>query len=152
MHRWVVAGSSTPLDLVPVGKHAGATSDPWDQAAIQTAVQTEIEPGLTIRHADAPAFVALKLAAFRDRGIDDPHVSTDLEDVLALVASRPRIVEEVAAAPQNVRRFIAERVLALVEMEEFEDLVAGHLGNVARDRAARVIPLTEERLTQIAHL
>lgn len=152
MHRWIVPGSSAPLDLVPVGKHAGAMSNPWDEAAIRTAWETEIEPGLTIRHADAPAFVALKLAAFRDRGVDDPHASTDLEDVLALVASRPRIIEEVATAPQDVRRFIAERVLALIDMEEFEDLVAGHLGNVARDRAARAIPLTEDRLTQIAHL
>jgi predicted nucleotidyltransferase len=104
LHRWIAPGPlRVPFDLVPVGEHTGASGNPWEMAAVESAVETELEPGLSIWHASAPAFLALKFAAFRDRGLDDPLLSTDLEDIMALIASRPEIAMEVFAAPEPVR-------------------------------------------------
>lgn len=150
-HRWTTPGSlHVPLDLVPIGVRLGASGNPWDEAVLRTAVIAEIEPGLTIRHASAPAFLALKLAAFGDRGREDPFASDDLEDILALVASRPQIVEEVLRSPDAIRLFVWERMIELLTLVEYEDLLAAHLGNVARASAAIVIPETDSRLREMA--
>ena len=39
-------------------------------------------------------FLASKLEAYRGRGADDPYLSHDLEDVVAVIAGRPGCVEE----------------------------------------------------------
>lgn len=110
LHRWITPRpAAIPFDLVPSGAHAGSSGNPWDALAIETAVRTEISPRLFVRHASAPAFLALKFAAFADRGSDEPRSSEDLEDILALIASRPGIVEEIAEAPPALRGFVASR-------------------------------------------
>lgn len=128
-HRWS-SPAGTPFDLVPSGAHLGGTGSPWDRLAIETAVSTEVAPGVHIRHASAPAFLALKWAAFLDRGAADPFASHDLEDILALLASRPGIGDEVAAAPAELRGFIAERAGRFLAQPARRDLLAACLGHV----------------------
>lgn len=152
-HRWWAPGEPpVQFDLVPAGTHLGAGGNPWDAAALATAVEAEIEPGLVIRHASAPGFLALKLAAFRDRGGADPFTSHDLEDVLALLASRPGVDGETAAAPGEIRSFVAARAAALAARDDLDDLLAGHLGNVGRARAAEAIGRAREALERLARL
>lgn len=139
--RWLSPGG-TPFDLVPAGVHLGTSGNQWDTVAIETADETEIAPGLFIRHASGPGFLALKWAAFRDRGASAPFASHDLEDILALVASRPSLIDEVAHAPSELRSFIRENVERLLADPDVEDLITAHLGN-AMDRAATCATTTE---------
>jgi len=136
MHRWI-GGGGIPFDLVPVGEHPGATRGPADWLAIETAVRTTLTTGLTIRHASAPGFLALKWAAYQDRGHEDPLYSDDLLDILALIASRPTLVEEVASAPTELRRYVAEQSKIFLTDANAEDLLAAHLNN-AQDPAATI--------------
>lgn len=99
-HRWRDP-SGIPFDLVPTGKHLGGIDNPWDALGIETAIETSLPDGETIRHVTAPVFLAQKWAAHHDRGADDPWGSHDLEDILALLASRPSLVAEVAKAPKT---------------------------------------------------
>jgi predicted nucleotidyltransferase len=105
VHRWICP-SGIPFDLVPAGKHLGGSGNPWDVLAIETAVEVTIG-GIAIRHVSAPGFLAQKWAAHHDRGREDPLGSHDLEDILAVLASRPAILEEVAAAPAALRAYVA---------------------------------------------
>lgn len=146
-NKWL-APDGTPFDLVPVGAHFGGTGNPWDAAAIETATTSEIEPGLTIRHVNAPGFLALKWAAFRDRGKADPLNSHDLEDILALIASRPRVVEEVQATPKGLRDFIVEWVRWLLDAEYRDDLLAAHLNNATA--TAATMATVRQRLEAIS--
>jgi len=127
-HRWWAPGG-TPFDLVPAGDHLGGTGSGWDRMALETAVELEIEPRLMIRHASAPGFLALKWAAFYDRGALDPFSSHDLEDILALTVSRETIVSEVERAPEAMKQQIRKGFRWLVESADYDDLVAAHLGN-----------------------
>lgn len=129
VHRWR-APDGTPFDLVPVGAHLGGTGSERDQMALETAVEMEIEPGLTIRHASAPAFLALKWAAFWDRGAQDPFASHDLEDILALIVSRDQLLNEFDQAPSNAQQECRKGFHWLLESADYDDLVAAHLGNV----------------------
>lgn len=146
-HRWIAPGGDK-LDLVPFGKHSGATGGALDRAAVATAIETELEPGLTILHVSAPVFIAMKLAAHADRFADDPFASRDLQDVFAVIASRPQIVEEMQSAPIDVRTFAAGELKKLLAHPDAEEVVAAHL-NDARPLAP-VVEWTLERVRGIA--
>lgn len=146
-HRWI-APCGDKLDLVPFGKHLGATGGALDHAAAATAIVTELEPGLTIRHVSAPVFVAMKLAAHSDRFADDPFASRDLQDVFAVIASRPELVAEMKSAPMDVRSFAAGELKKLLAHPDAEEMVAAHL-NDARPLAP-VVEWTLERVRKMA--
>lgn len=149
MHRWY-GPSGVPFDLVPVGDHPGSAGNPWDIVAARTAVETAIQPGLIIRHASAPALLALKWSAHADRGADDVLASHDLEDICALIASRPGLLEECAAAERPTRAFLADSARAFLALPFADDALAGHLNN-ATD-APTVIASVRERLDAMAAL
>lgn len=148
-HRWI-GPDGDKLDLVPFEEHAGATGSALESVAAATAVETELEPGLTIRHVTAPAFIAMKLAAHADRFADDPFASRDLQDVFAVVASRPAIVDEMTAAPAEIRSFASERLRKLLAHPDAEEIVAAHL-NDARPLAP-VVQQTLENCRAMAGL
>lgn len=134
MHRWVSPDGDL-LDLVPAGAHAGGSGQVWDQLALDTGVESELDDGVTVRHASGPAFLALKWAAHLDRGAADPFASHDLEDFLALLAARPEVLREVADSPAEIAGFVASAADSLIGMADIDDLLAGHLNN-ADDPAA----------------
>ncbi len=146
-HRWIAPGGDK-LDLVPFGQHLGASGSALDHAAAATAIETQLEPGLSIRHVSAPAFVAMKLAAHSDRFSDDPFGSRDLQDVFAVIASRPEIVAEMKSAPIEIRSFSGRELKQLLMHPDAEEIVAAHL-NDARPLAP-VVEWTLERARGMA--
>lgn len=146
LHRWLTP-DGLPFDLVPVGSHLGGTGSPVEAAVIATAERLEIVPGLVIRHASAPGFLALKWAAFQDRGKDDPLASHDLEDILAVIASRETIVDEVTGAPGALRREAVEGARWLLKHPYGTDLLAAHLNHA--QAVAATVALVTARLRAI---
>lgn len=133
IHRWVSPAGDWQ-DLVPAGDHSGGSGQRWDQIAIETSEQTDLGGGIIVRHASAPGFLGLKWAAHLDRGQDDPFASADLEDLFALIASRPAIIEEVQAGPDELAGLLAAAAKSLLQMPELDDLLAGHLNNAQDSR------------------
>lgn len=122
-HRWTLA-DGTRFALAPAGCHIGASGQMWDRVAVETAQSLEVEPGLTVRHASAPGFLALKWAAFTDRGAGELFASHDIEDIIALVASRATIASEVLASPKEIRFFLKARFAWLAAQRDFADVLA----------------------------
>jgi len=147
VHRWISPGG-VPFDLVPTGAHPGGSRNPWDAVAVETAVEATLDGGVAVRHASGPAFLALKWAAHDDRGADDPRSSHNLEDLLALIASRSSLPDEVEAAPPKLRDFLATRARRLLDDPACEDLLFSHLNN-AQD-PAHTVAQVQEALTRIA--
>jgi len=102
VHRWR-SPDGIPFDLVPAGEHPGGSGSALDALAVQSPVVVTID-GVTLRHVAAAIFIAMKLNAYKDRGGGDLQASHDIEDVVALIASRPSIVDDVKGAPALVRR------------------------------------------------
>ena len=127
-HRWI-SPDGIIFDIVPLGDHLTSAGGEWDQLALDTAVTSEIERGLNIRHASGPGFLALKWAAFWDRGVDDPFRSSDLEDILALIASRHEILDEFSASAPAVQERIKVGLQWLEQHEEYDDFLAAYLGH-----------------------
>ena len=97
VHRWI-APSGELFDLVPSGSHVGGSGNEWDVAAIESAITVTMD-GVTFRHASAPAFIAMKIEAFNDRGEGDARGSHDIEDIVALIASRPPSLQKSTRRP-----------------------------------------------------
>lgn len=133
VHRWR-SPQDDLLDLVPAGRHFGGSGQLWDQIALDAPTLADLGDGVLIRHAGGPAFLALKWAAYADRGADDPYSSHDLEDILALVASRPALVAEVAESPSVLRAFVGSGSAALLADPRLRDILAGHLNNAQDPR------------------
>ena len=94
---------------------------------VESAVPHLLAPGLRIRILAPAAYLATKLAAYDGRGRQDPHLSHDLEDIVALLARRPVLVEEVAAAPPTLRGWTGERFRDFLARSDAEELVGANL-------------------------
>jgi predicted nucleotidyltransferase len=147
--RWI-GPKGIPFDLVSVGSHVGASGSTWDALAVQTAVEATLASGVSIRHASGPGFLALKWVAYQDRGSNDPLNSEDLGDILALIASRPSLAEEVSATPAALRTFIADEAVAFLTGPYVEDLMAAHLNNA--QNPAATITTVRSRLQRLVDL
>lgn len=155
-HRWRTPTGQL-FDLVPGGNHLGRSGSAWDAYALRTAEWLDVgrppeaPDRIIIRHASAVAFLALKWAAYRDRGQQDKQASHDLEDILALLASRPTLVHECERAELGVREFMASQTQSFLDDPDVEEWIAAQL-DVPRANAVRVRQQVHARLREIAAL
>lgn len=124
------------LDLVPVDEKVLGFANRWYRAGFGLAVQAILEDGLVLRHLSAPYFLATKFEAFKDRGRNDVFVSHDLEDILTVVEGRAALVQEVKAAPDNVRLHIGLSVASLLALPAFANALPGLLSDPEREETA----------------
>ena len=104
--------------------------------------------GTTIRLIGAAAFMATKFEAFADRGRNDQLGSHDAEDIINLVDGRPELVDDVASAPPELRRYLADRCGALLARPDFADTLTGMI--VPDEALAERVQTVLQRLTLLA--
>ncbi len=113
------------LDVMPLDERVLGFANKWYALALDTAVWITLEPDLHIRCITAPTFLVTKWEAYRQRGAHDPFTSSDLEDIVTLVASRPEIVSEIAGLPPDARDFVATSTRDFLGESWAEDVVEG---------------------------
>jgi predicted nucleotidyltransferase len=144
--RWLVEGIR--VDVMPTSEALLGFSNRWYSAALQSAAEREISPGLTVRVVTAPYFLATKIEAYKGRGEGDFAVSHDIEDVVALIDGRAELVDECAKSPKGLREYIATEIAALLSTAGFREAVAGHLPGDSPSQAR--VPLVLARLGELA--
>jgi hypothetical protein len=139
------------LDVMPTDPELLGFSNPWYPRAIATAEWVALSQDLRIRVVSAPMFVATKLAAYEGRGQNDLLRSHDIEDILAVVAFREELVEEVRAEPDEARLWVAVRIRRhLIEDPNAEYALVGGIPGAAR--VPGLIPTVSKRIALIAGL
>ena len=119
--QWSVDAGVT-LDLTYV---SGDESDPstiWLEYASLLTMAVDIGNGLSARITGAPALLALDWAAFRASG-ESALDSAELEDIIVLVAGRAEVVHEVAAAPPELRAFVASETRRFLEYDGADHVI-----------------------------
>ena len=142
--RW--RQETTTLDVMPLdGKILGFKNN-WYGPAMDTAEQRELERGLKILLVNAVYFCASKLEAFGDRGKSDYLGSRDLEDLIAVVDGRAELVQEIKAAQNDVRSYLAQEIARLCGAREFLDALPGHLppDEASQARTATILARLKE--------
>lgn len=132
------------LDLVPLDEKVLGFANRWYRAGFDAAVQTEVAPGLVLRHLSAPYFLATKFEAFYDRGRNDVYTSHDLEDILTVVEGRAELELELSTAETEVRQHVMNCVAQLLANADFNNALAGLLSQPDRE------PLVRARLQQLS--
>jgi predicted nucleotidyltransferase len=143
--RWT-CGPLT-LDVMPLDEKILGFSNRWYRDAMQAAVAVTISENQKVRAITAPYFLGTKLEAFHGRGHQDYFASHDLEDLIAVIDGRTALLDEVAAAPETLRKFIGNAVHALLAEPRFQDALPGYLLPDAASQAR--IPRLLKRLESL---
>lgn len=92
---------------------------------MDSAVLPELEPDL--KGCGSSLLCATKLEAFAGRGKGDYQSSHDLEDLIAVGDGRGELTEEIHAAPEDSRAYIATVIRKLLATSAFLDALPGYL-------------------------
>jgi len=123
--RWLHEG--LVLDVMPLDKNVLGFTNRWYRDAHQTAQLLKLPSGVSIRAITAPYFLGTKIEAFLSRGQGDFYASRDLEDVIAVIDGRPSALQEIKAAPADLRAFLAKGMKELLAEKRFLDALPGYL-------------------------
>lgn len=150
--RWRVGSgaAAVAVDVMPTLEDILGLSNRWYSLALESAQQSRLPSGKSIRVIAAPVFVATKLEAYAGRGKGDFVLSHDLEDLLAIVDGRDSLVSECRASPSDLRAYLGERVRLLLSTSAFVDALPGHLPGDAASQQR--LPQLLEKLRLIAGL
>lgn len=100
--RWTTK-SGHVFDVMPTDTSILGFSNPWYTPGFDGAVSFQLPDGTTIRVFSLVHFVLSKWEAFRDRGSEDPSISHDLEDLVAVLDGRKHVTRELRAAGEKER-------------------------------------------------
>lgn len=123
--RWLL--DDLIVDIMPTRGDVLDFSCEWYQLAFDTAEPVQLPNGKAIRLVTPACFLATKLAAFAGRGRRDPMSSHDLEDVIAVIDGRQEIVADLAAAPSDLRAYVADCLSQFLARDDAAVLVAAHV-------------------------
>lgn len=143
--RWRYRGIA--VDLMPTDPNVLGFANRWYGLAMETAQGVSLPSGIVIRLISGPAFIATKFEAFADRGQGDLLASHDLEDIVNVIASRTRILDEVAHSPADLRAYLAVRCCELLAIPDFSNYLPGL---IADDSSLTLTDHVFERLQVIA--
>jgi hypothetical protein len=138
------------LDVMSTDKSALGFSNRWYEGAIQAATPASLPSGKVIRLITAPFFLGTKMEAFYGRGKNDFYMSDDLEDFIAVVDGREQLLQELADAPTDLRKYLGEATARLLANERFVDALPGYVPGDSISQ--RRIPIITERLRKISDL
>lgn len=138
------------VDLMPALPGILGFANRWYPLAVQSAQRVVLPSGTSIQLITAPAFLATKFEAFSDRGKSDLLGSHDMEDIVNVLDGRPEIVEEVAASPDELKRYLVDRCSALLALPNFMDALSGMV--FPDESLAERVKMIGLRLKQIAEI
>lgn len=123
------------VDFMPQDGSILGFTNRWYEKALASAEPYRLSDEVIIRVLAPPLFIATKLEAYRGRGNDDPLGSKDIEDILTLLDGRSELVTEILAADTDVRQYIAEQLLILMDKSDFDYAVQGSVrSDMVRER------------------
>lgn len=131
-----ISPAGHPVDFMAEDPTVLGFAGQWYPAAVRHAIDHLLPDGRAIRIPPAPLLLACKLEAYSDRGREDPFVSKDLEDIVALADGRRALRDEAAAADPALRSWLAEQFGALLDDPIVDNCLEGHLP-IGGDMASR---------------
>lgn len=143
--RWVA--EEIILDVIPTDPKILGFGNKWHKPAIKNAAPITLENNITVNMVSAPYFLATKMEAFLTRGEGDYYASHDLEDVIAVIDGRPKLIDEIENEGKDLKKYLAEIFETLIKDERFLEAIPGHLPPDEASQARSEIIL--KRINQI---
>lgn len=138
------------LDVMPSEESVlGHSTNRWYPQAVQNADRLTLDSGQEIFVISSPLFLATKLEAFYGRANGD-YGHHDMEDIINVVDGRPEIIDEVAAASNEVREYLRHEFDELLADTSFTDDIPQHFRPDPTSQAR--VPIVIDRLRKLAGL
>lgn len=118
------------VDFMPDDEKILGFSNRWYPQALRSARDHPLGTGATIRIVSPPYFLATKLEAWKGRGRNDLLSSRDVDDIFTLVRGRPALADELRAAEQPLRQFVAQELSALLQHPALDHLTQSLVGDL----------------------
>jgi predicted nucleotidyltransferase len=125
------------VDVMPTDPELLGFANKWYKAGMLNTQLYELPGGPSIHLLLAPYFIATKLEALFDRGIKDIRTSPDFEDIIYVIDNRKELVDEITAADNEVKTYLASRFGELLAHSEINEAIEGALDFASRGREAR---------------
>lgn len=126
------------VDIMPTDVPALMPTNRWHLPGIKHAVKAKLPDGTSLALLTAPYFLGTKFEAHASRG-GDPRTSKDFEDIVFVLDSRLRIVEEILAAPDDIRSYLKRHAKALLQGSAGREALEAHLAPLIAGARADVL-------------
>ena len=137
------------VDIMPTQGEQIGLNTTWFTEILTHAIETEYAH-TPLKIVSAVGFLVTKYLTFTERGEGDFYASHDLEDFITVMDGRAAIVEEINEAPEALRNYLITNIQSLVEDEDFQEALPGHL---PPDSASQQrLPQLQQKLKDIAAL
>lgn len=144
--RWVYEG--IPVDVMPSDASVLGFSNVWYADGFKSKVPHTLPDGQSIFILPAPSFIATKIVAFLNRGTGDFRLSSDMEDIIAILDGRTALRAEILAAPSDVRGYLSQHFQFFLKTADFAESVEGFLpaAREGRGRQTRLFAILRDCL------
>lgn len=133
------------VDVMATEEIGWAPSNPWFKEGFERAIPVQVDDS-AIRILPLSYFLATKLDAFFDRGIQDVYASHDLEDLVYLFNYTTTIASQVLESDPAVTIYIQESLRKLLDDKKVISAMEGHL---YYEQAAERMEVIKERMRGI---
>ena len=133
------------IDVMPDDPKILGFSNPWYQPGLDHSNLIALTPDLEVRILPVAYFLATKFAAYHSRG-GNPLTSHDFEDVIYITDNRLHLIEEIADAPEEVRKFLQQEYRQILDSRYRDENLAAHLSEPDR------LQLLLEKMEQVVKL
>jgi len=114
------------VDVMNTKAVGWAPANPWFAPGFARCETIDIEDQ-HVQILPLPYFLASKFTAFEGRGSQEPRTSHDLEDIIYVFDNRTDIVEQLSAAPEDVKPYLIAQLQNIVSNRQMQEAIFGNL-------------------------
>ena len=114
------------VDVMSTVSVGWAPSNRWFSPGFQRAIEYNLED-VVIKILPLPYFLASKMDAFFDRGIQDLYGSQDFEDILYIFNYTSTLEQQVLSADNEVKMHLIECIKNILNNDKILSIIPGHL-------------------------
>lgn len=126
------------VDVMSTQTVGWAPSNRWFMPGFEKSFSVELED-VSIHLMPLPYFLASKMEAFFDRGINDLYGSHDLEDILYIFNYTTNLVEQVIEADREVLDYLKACVEHMMSEHKIRSVIPAHLYFETADERFEII-------------
>ena len=136
------------VDVMSTQTVGWAPSNKWFAPGFSKAHNPGFEE-LEIKILPLPYFLASKMVAFFDRGVNDLYASHDFEDIVYLFNYTSSIVKQILDSEQDVANYLKKCALKILENDKILAAIPGHLYFDNADVRMEIIKARMKQITTI---
>lgn len=115
------------VDVMSTQAVGWAPSNRWFASGFNKAITVRLED-IEVQVLPLPYFLASKMDAFFDRGMEDLYASHDLEDIVYIFNYSMGLVEQILNADSDeVKTYLVDSIKKILEDERIMNAMPGHL-------------------------